>query len=83
MTAIEICNSYQMSILVTATFSFIAGRYCAIGNFFLLVFFPAKEFPFLRVRLKVKGRFLEFKRYQNFANFCLNCRKAHFLQRNK
>ena len=33
------CDSYQMSITVTAIFSFIAGRYCAKGNFFLLVFF--------------------------------------------
>ena len=39
MTTIEICNSYQMSITVTAIFSFIAGRYCAKGFFFLIVFF--------------------------------------------
>ena len=39
MTTIEICNSYEMSITVTATFSFITGRYCAKGIFFLIVFF--------------------------------------------
>ena len=39
MTTIEICNSYQMSITVTAIFSVNAGRYCAIGIFCLIVFF--------------------------------------------
>ena len=39
MTTIEICNSYQMSITVTAIFSFNVGRYCAKGIFFLIVFF--------------------------------------------
>ena len=51
MTTIEICNSYQMSITVTAIFSFISGRFCAKGNFFLIVF-SAKEVPFLKVRLR-------------------------------
>ena len=55
MTTIEICNSYQMSITVTAIFSFIAGRYCAKGIFFLIVFFFAvKEVPFLKVRLRTE-----------------------------
>ena len=39
MTTIEICNSYQMSIIVTAIFNFIAGRYCAKVIFFLIGFF--------------------------------------------
>ena len=51
MTTIEIRNSYQMSRTVTAIFSFISGRYCAKGNFFLIVF-SAKEVPFLKVRLR-------------------------------
>ena len=51
MTTIEICNSYQMSKTVTAIFSFISGRFCAKGNFFLIVF-SAKEVPFLKVRLR-------------------------------
>ena len=54
MTTIEICNSYQMSITVTAIFSFIAGRYCAKGIFFLIVFFPVKKVPFLKVRLRTE-----------------------------
>ena len=68
MTTIEICNSYQMSITVTAIFSFIAGRYCAKGIFFLSVFFfffffffcegsalfSVKEVPFLKVRLRTE-----------------------------
>ena len=45
MTTVEICNSYQMSITVTAIFSFMAG----------LFFFSAKEVPFLKVRLKKEG----------------------------
>ena len=51
MTTIEIRNSYQISITVTAIFSFISGCYCAKRNFFL-IFFSAKEFPFLKVRLR-------------------------------
>ena len=51
MTTIEICNSYQMSITVTAIFSFISGRFCAKGNFFLSVF-SAKEVSFFKVRLR-------------------------------
>ena len=51
MTTIEICNSYQMSITVTAILTFISGRYCAKGNFFLIVFF-CKEVPFLKERLR-------------------------------
>ena len=39
MTTIEICNSYQMSITVTAIFRFNVGRYCAKGIFFLIVLF--------------------------------------------
>ena len=58
MTTIEICNSYQMSITVIAIFSFIAGRYCAKGIFFLIVFFffffSVKEVPFLKVRLRTE-----------------------------
>ena len=61
MTTIEICNSYQMSITVTAIFSFIAGRYCAKGIFFLfffffffVFFFSVKEVPFLKVRLRTE-----------------------------
>ena len=50
MTTIEICNSYQMSITVTAIFSFIAGRFCAKVIFFLIVFFSVKEVLFLKVR---------------------------------
>ena len=53
MTTTEMCNSYQMSITVTAILSFISGRYCAKGNFFL-IFFSAKEVPFLKVRLRKK-----------------------------
>ena len=52
MTTIEICNSYQMSITVTAIFSFIAGRYYAEGIFFLNVFFSAKEVPFFESKIK-------------------------------
>ena len=52
MTAIEICNSYQMSITVTAIFSFNAGRYCAKGIFFLIVFFSVKEVPFFESKIK-------------------------------
>ena len=44
--------SYQMSITVTEIFSFIAGGYCTKENFFLIVFFSAKEVPFLKVRLR-------------------------------
>ena len=60
MTTIEICNSYQMSITVTAIFSVNAGRYCAIGIFclivffFFLFFFSVKEVPFLKVRLRTE-----------------------------
>ena len=55
MTTIEICNSYQMSITVTAIFSFIAGRYCAKGILFLIVFFSSvKEVPILKVRLRTE-----------------------------
>ena len=53
MTTIEICNSYQISITVTAIFSFIAGRYCAKGIFFL-IFFSVKEVPFSKVRLRTE-----------------------------
>ena len=49
MTTIEVCNSYQMSITVTAIFS-----YCATGIFFLNVFFFVKEVPFLKVRLRTE-----------------------------
>ena len=48
MTTVEICNSYQMSITVTAIFSFIAGLFF----FFFFFFFSAKEVPFLKVRLR-------------------------------
>ena len=50
MTTIEICNSYLLSITVTAIISIIAGSYCVTGNFFL-IFFSSKEVPFLKVRL--------------------------------
>ena len=53
MTTIEICNSYQMSITVTAIFSFNVERYCAKGIFFL-IFFSVKEVPFLKVRLRTE-----------------------------
>ena len=49
MTTIAICNSSQMSITVTAIFS-----YCAKGIFFLIVFFSVKEVPFLKVRLRTE-----------------------------
>ena len=56
MTTIEICNSYQMSIAVTAIFSFIAGRYCAKGIFFLIVFFFffCEGSPLLKVRIRTE-----------------------------
>ena len=57
MTTIEICNSYQTSITVTAIFSFIVGCYSAKGIFFLIVFFfffSVKEVPFLKVRLRTE-----------------------------
>ena len=54
MIRIEICNSYQMNITVTAIFSFNVGRYCAKGIFFLIVFFSVKEVPFLKVRLRTE-----------------------------
>ena len=41
MTTIEIRNSYQMSITVTAIFSFIAAK----GNFLLIVFFFCEGRP--------------------------------------
>ena len=56
MATIEIRNSYQMSITVTAIFSFISGRYCAKGNFFLIVFFSAKEVPFFESKIKKRRR---------------------------
>ena len=46
MTSIEVGNSYQMSITVTANFSFTVGRNCAKGNFFLIVFFLRRKSPF-------------------------------------
>ena len=88
MTTIEICNSYQMSITVTAILSFISGRYCAKGNFFLIVFFSAKEVPFLKVRLRkedvcryhflltiyssIQCFFSRFDKYDLYYTFFLN-----------
>ena len=52
MTTIEICNSYQMSITVTAIFSFNVGRYCAKGLFFLIVFFFCEGSPLFESKIK-------------------------------
>ena len=60
MTTIEICNSYQMSITVTAVFSFTAGSYCAnlivcfVFFYLFIYFFSLKEVPFLKVRLRTE-----------------------------
>ena len=84
---IEICNSYQMSITVTAIFSYKSGRYCAKENFFLIVF-SAKEVPFLKVRLRkenvcryhfllsiyssIQCFFSRYDKYDSYNTFHLN-----------
>ena len=52
MTSIEVGNSYQISITVTANFSFIVGLYCAKGNFFLIVFFFCEESPLFESKIR-------------------------------
>ena len=56
MTTIEICNSYQTSITVTAIFSFIAGMLLCERNLLsdCFFFFSVKEVPFLKVRLRTE-----------------------------
>ena len=87
MTTIEICNPYQMRITVIAIFSFISGRYCAKGNFSLIVF-SAKEVPFLKVRLRkedvcryhfllsiyssIQCFFSRYDKYDSYYTFYLN-----------
>ena len=93
MTTIEICNSYQMNITVTAIFSFNVGRYCAKGIFFLIVFFfSVKEVPFLKVRLRTedvcKYHFLLsiyssiqyfFSRYDKYDSYYIFHLNYHYL----
>ena len=93
MTTIEICNSYQMSITVTAIFSFNVERYCAKGIFFLIVFFfSVKDVPFLKVKLRTedvcKYHFLLsiyssiqyfFSRYDKYDSFYIFHLNHHYL----
>ena len=59
---------YEMSIIVTAIFSFIGRRYCAkrklLSACFFFIFFSAKEAPFLKVRLRKE----DFSRYHFLLN---------------
>ena len=97
MTTIDFCNSYQMSIPITAIFNFTAGRCCAKGIFFLIVFFSAKEVPCLKVRLRkddvcryhfllssyssIQCLFSRYDKYNSYYTFHLNHQHLPFMYR--